>query len=69
MIDTYVDLCKSLELHRVRAARFFGAEDQELAALHAPAARALQAVPIDLERADGLVRRYIGRINRRLEKG
>ncbi|MET9380591.1 serine protease [Streptomyces sp. NPDC002928] len=69
LIDTYEDLCTSLELHRVRAARYFGEEDRRLAELHAPAARALQTVPIDLAAARKLVRRYIDEVNRRIDEG
>jgi hypothetical protein len=69
MIEKYDDLCTSLELHRVRAARFFGDEDLRLAELHAPAVRALQTVPIDLAAANTLVGRYIDEVNRRIDEG
>ncbi|SHI50956.1 V8-like Glu-specific endopeptidase [Streptomyces sp. 3214.6] len=68
-IQTFDDLGTSLELHRVRAARFFGDEDRRLADLHAPAARALQTVPIDLAAARRLVKRYTDEVNRRIDEG
>ncbi|MET9479035.1 serine protease [Streptomyces sp. NPDC006638] len=63
------DLRKSLEVHRVRAARYFGDEDLALGELYAPAARALQTPPIDLPAARKRVRRYIDEVNRRIEEG
>ncbi|WNM34425.1 serine protease [Streptomyces sp. Li-HN-5-11] len=69
MIRTHQDLSTSLELHRVRAARYFGDEDRRLGELHAPAARALQTVPIDLKAARKLVRRYTDEVNRRIDEG
>ncbi|MFK4150202.1 serine protease [Streptomyces sp. NPDC004065] len=69
MIRAYEDLVTALELHRVRAARFFGDEDRRLAELHAPAARALGTVPIDLTSAGALVRRYADEVDRRIEGG
>ncbi|MYV38219.1 hypothetical protein GT030_04880 [Streptomyces sp. SID1328] len=68
MITAHEDLTTSLELHRVRAARYFGDEDRRLAERHAPAARALQTEPIDLGAARELVRRYIDEVNRRFEE-
>ncbi|WP_327313193.1 trypsin-like serine peptidase [Streptomyces sp. NBC_01235] len=69
LVQSHEDLSTSLELHRVRAARFFGDEDRRLAELHAPAARALQTVPIDLAAARTLVRRYTDEVNRRIDEG
>ncbi|MFI1163701.1 serine protease [Streptomyces sp. NPDC020801] len=69
MVRTHQDLATSLELHRVRAARFFGDEDRTLGELHAPASRALQTVPIDLAAARTLVGRYTDEVNRRIEEG
>ncbi|MEU2222154.1 serine protease [Streptomyces sp. NPDC018347] len=68
MITTYRDLGALLELHRVRAARYFGDEDRRLAERHAPAARALQTEPIDLRAAGKLVRHYIDEVGRRFEE-
>lgn len=67
MIATHEDLTAALELHRVRAARYFGAEDRRLAERHAPAVRALKTEPIDLAVARKLVKCYIDEVNRRLE--
>jgi hypothetical protein len=69
LVRSHEDLSTSLELHRVRAARFFGDEDRRLADLHAPAARALQTVPIDLAAARTLVRSYTDEVNRRIDEG
>lgn len=69
LIATYKDLTAGLELHRVRAARYFGDEDRRLAERHAPAARALQTEPIDLVTARKLVRHYTDEVNRRIEEG
>lgn len=60
------DLRQSLELHRMRAARYFGAEDRALGDLHTPAARALWTVPIDVAGARELVRHYTDEVNRRI---
>ncbi|MFE6173432.1 serine protease [Streptomyces sp. NPDC056464] len=69
MIETHQDLSSTLELHRVRAARYFGDEDRRLAELHAPAARALGTVPIRLAVARRAVRSYTDELNRRIEEG
>ncbi|MFJ6837102.1 trypsin-like peptidase domain-containing protein [Streptomyces sp. NPDC091209] len=69
LISAHEDLTADLELHRLRAARHFGAEDRRLADRHAPAARALRTEPVDLGAARTLVRRYIDEVNRRLEEG
>ncbi|MBA2813029.1 trypsin-like peptidase domain-containing protein [Streptomyces sp. KM273126] len=69
LIATHKDLTAGLELHRVRAARYFGAEDRPLAERHAPAARALGTEPIDLVAARKLVRGYTDEVNRRIEEG
>jgi hypothetical protein len=69
MVKAHDDLCKSLELQRLRAARYFGAEDRRLAELHAPAAHRLQTVPIDLAAARETVNRYTDAVNRRIEEG
>ncbi|MET7652955.1 trypsin-like peptidase domain-containing protein [Streptomyces sp. NPDC005486] len=69
MIATHEDLTAHLELHRLRAARYFGVEDRRLADRHAPAFRALKSEPIDLGVARTLVRRYVDEVNRRLEEG
>ncbi|SDN75147.1 Trypsin-like peptidase domain-containing protein [Streptomyces sp. cf386] len=68
LVRTQQDLSSALELHRVRAARYFGEEDRPLAELHAPAARALQTVPIDLATARRSVGRYADEVNRRIEE-
>ncbi|MEV7204068.1 trypsin-like peptidase domain-containing protein [Streptomyces griseoluteus] len=68
MVTAHEDLTTSLELHRVRAARYFGDEDRPLAERHAPAARALQTEPVDLGAARELVRRYVDEVNRRFEE-
>ncbi|MFI5551135.1 trypsin-like peptidase domain-containing protein [Streptomyces sp. NPDC051738] len=68
LVRTQQDLSSALELHRLRAARYFGEEDRRLAALHAPAARALQTVPIDLATARRSVGRYADEVNRRIEE-
>ncbi|MEU1177833.1 serine protease [Streptomyces sp. NPDC005820] len=69
LVETHEDLTAALELHRIRAARFFGDEDRRLAELHAPAARALQTVPIDLTAAAALVEQYTDEVDRRIEEG
>ncbi|MFH0519683.1 serine protease [Streptomyces sp. M41] len=68
MAAAHEDLASILELHRVRAARYFGDEDRRLAELHAPAARALRIVPIDLTTARDSVARYTAEVNRRIEE-
>lgn len=68
LVAAHEDLTAGLELHRVRAARYFGDEDRRLAERHAPAARALLTEPIDLGTARTLVRRYIDEVDRRLEE-
>ncbi|MGF0170462.1 S1 family peptidase [Streptomyces sp. Marseille-Q5077] len=69
LAGAHQDLSSTLELHRLRAARYFGDEDRRLAELHAPAARALQTVPIDLAAARRSVGRYVDEVNRRIEEG
>ncbi|MFD0002002.1 serine protease [Streptomyces sp. NPDC127178] len=69
LAGAHQDLSSTLELHRLRAARYFGDEDRRLAELHAPAARALQTVPIDLTAARRSVGRYVDEVNRRIEEG
>lgn len=61
------ELGVALELHRVRAARYFGAEDLPLGDLYVAAAGALQSVPVDLAAARRRVPRYIDEVNRRVE--
>ncbi|MFF1542405.1 serine protease [Streptomyces sp. NPDC058291] len=68
LLAEHEDLTARLELHRVRAARYFGEEDRLLADRHAPAFRALKTEPIDLVAARPLVRRYIDEVERRLEE-
>ncbi|MDH2390600.1 serine protease [Streptomyces sp. HNM0663] len=68
LVGAHQDLRTTLELHRVRASRYFGEEDRRLAELHAPAARALHTVPIDLTAARRLVGRYVDEVNRRIEE-
>lgn len=68
LVGTHEDLTSDLELHRLRATRHFGAEDRRLADLHAPAARALQTVPIDLTTARELIRCYTDEVARRVEE-
>ncbi|MFC3351049.1 trypsin-like peptidase domain-containing protein [Streptomyces echinoruber] len=67
LVADHEDLCAVLELHRVRAARFFGEEDRRLAERYAPALRALHTVPVDLVAARELVRRYTDEADRRIE--
>ncbi|GHG95774.1 S1 family peptidase [Streptomyces lanatus] len=69
LITTHQDLSSTLELHRVRAARYFGDEDRRLADLHAPATRTLHTIPIDLTTARQAVDRYVSEVNRRIEEG
>lgn len=69
LITICEELRTSLELHRVRAARFFGDEDLRLGDLHAPAARELRTPPIDLTAARTLVKRYTDEVNRRIDEG
>ncbi|MEJ8670949.1 hypothetical protein WKI71_28795 [Streptomyces sp. MS1.AVA.1] len=69
LAGAHQDLSSTLELHRLRAARYFGDEDRRLAELHAPAARALQTVPIDLAAVRRTVGRYVDEVNRRIEEG
>ncbi|MEE4545087.1 trypsin-like peptidase domain-containing protein [Streptomyces sp. V4-01] len=66
LADTCEDLRQSLELQRMRAARYYGDEDRQLAVLHAPAARGLRTPPIDLVAARTLVERYTDEVNRRI---
>ncbi|EGX56152.1 hypothetical protein SZN_29250 [Streptomyces zinciresistens K42] len=68
LIGAHEDLTAALELHRVRAARYFGDEDTPLAELHAPAARALHTAPIDLAAARRAVVRYADEVARRIEE-
>lgn len=68
LLTAHEDLTARLELHRVRAARYFGDEDRPLADRHAPAFRALKTEPIDLGAARTLVGRYIDEVDRRLEE-
>ncbi|WP_405918195.1 trypsin-like peptidase domain-containing protein [Streptomyces sp. NBC_00728] len=68
MITAHEDLTAALELHRVRAARHFGAEDRQLAERYGPAVRALRTEPIDLHIARTRVKRYIDEVNRRFEE-
>jgi Trypsin-like peptidase domain len=68
LVDRYEDLCQELEVHRLRAARFFGAEDLALADLYGPAADALRAVPVDLSAADAAVKEYENEVNRRIAR-
>ncbi|MFD9395269.1 serine protease [Streptomyces sp. NPDC060000] len=68
LITAHENLTAVLELHRVRAARYFGEEDRRLAERHAPAARALNTEPIDLGAARTLVGRYVDEVNRRSEE-
>ncbi|MFE3588320.1 serine protease [Streptomyces niveus] len=68
MITTAEDLRRVLDVHRVRAARYFGDEDLALGDLYAPAARALQTPPIDLTAARKKVRRYVDEVNRRIRQ-
>lgn len=67
MITALEDLRKTLELQRVRAARYFGDEDAELGELYTAAARESQTPPIDLRAARRRVRRFTDEVNRRIE--
>jgi hypothetical protein len=69
MIATRDDLRKFLELHRVRAARHFGDEDQRLGVFYASAARELRTPPTDLATAQKRVNRYVEEVNRRIQEG
>jgi hypothetical protein len=62
------DLRRTLEVNRVRAARYFGDEDSSLGDLHDQAARALWQAPIDLTAARGLVGQYAAEADRRIEE-
>lgn len=66
MISILEDLRKTLELQRVRAARYFGDEDDELGELYTMAARELQTPPVDLRTARRRLRRYVSMVNRRI---
>ncbi|MFC4031248.1 trypsin-like serine peptidase [Streptomyces polygonati] len=68
LITDCEDLRSTLELNRLRAERYFGAEDGRLAELHAPAARELRTPPIDLVSARVLVKRYVDEVNRRIDE-
>jgi len=62
------DARAELRVHQARAARYFGVEDRELAELHSPAMHALWTQPIDLDRAQQLVRRYVREVRRRIDE-
>lgn len=62
------DLRHTLEVNRVRAARYFGDEDQSLGDLHDQAARILWKAPIDLTAARVLVEQYVAEADRRIEE-
>jgi hypothetical protein len=62
------ELRRTLEVNRVRAARYFGAEDSSLGDRHDQAARALWNAPIDLAAARGLVDQYVAEVDRRIEE-
>lgn len=66
--ERLADLRQTLEVNRVRAARYCGAEDQPLGDLHDQAARALWQAPIDLSAARVLVERYVSEADRRIEE-
>jgi Trypsin-like peptidase domain len=67
--ERLADLRHALDVHRVRAERYFGAEDQRLGDLHDRAARALWRAPIDLAAAHRLVSRYVAESARPGETG
>ncbi|MDQ0994706.1 hypothetical protein QFZ74_005934 [Streptomyces sp. V3I7] len=66
MTEAWRDLVRTLELHRVRAADRFGAEDPSLGALHGPAAEALRHEPVDLAAARRAVEDYVREVDRRI---
>jgi hypothetical protein len=66
--DRLDDLRHTLEVNRVRAARYFGAEDSALGDLHDRAARALWQAPVDLTAARGLVERFVAETDRRADE-
>jgi len=66
--DRLDDLRHTLEVNRVRAARYFGDEDQGLGDLYDRAARALWQAPIDLTAARGPVEQFVAEIDRRIEE-
>jgi hypothetical protein len=65
MEDRLLELRDTLEAHRVRAERCFGAEDPQLGDLHSQAASALWQAPIDLDEAAAAVGRFIAEADRR----
>jgi Trypsin-like peptidase domain len=66
--DRLDNLRHTLEVNRVRAARYFGAEDSSLGDLHDRAARALWQAPVDLTGARALVDRFVAATDRRIEE-
>jgi hypothetical protein len=62
------ELRRALELHRLLAERYFGAEDRQLSDLHAPASRELCTPPVDLVAARLSVKRYENEVNRRVDE-
>ncbi|WP_034268708.1 trypsin-like serine peptidase [Actinospica robiniae] len=69
MLDTWEDLSAELKVQRVRAERFFGAEDVDLMPFHDTASEALWNAPIDLTVAAGAIRRYADEVDRRRAEG
>jgi hypothetical protein len=67
LADLLQELRNTLEVHRERAERYFGAEDRELGDLHGQAARTLWQAPIDLAAAGAAVGRYIAEADRRID--
>ncbi|MEV6008343.1 trypsin-like peptidase domain-containing protein [Streptomyces sp. NPDC051976] len=68
MRTEFEDRSSSLEVHRVRSARYFGDEDRPLGELYAAAVRTLRSPPVDLTAARRRVRRYTDEVNRRIEE-
>jgi hypothetical protein len=67
LMARHEDLCSTLELHRRRAARYFGAEDIQLSEFYARASGDLSTVPVDLVAAGESVQRYVDEVNRRID--
>jgi hypothetical protein len=68
MTKEFEDRRGSLEVHRVRSARYFGDEDRPLGELYAAALRTLRTPPVDLTALRRRVRRYTDEVNRRIEE-
>ncbi|HEY3872118.1 MAG TPA: serine protease [Actinocrinis sp.] len=65
---TREDLRAMLSVHRVRAQRYFGAEDAGLLPFYDVAVKALSTSPIDLTAARDAVQRYADEVDRRIRE-